>query len=565
MYADLDAEYRHLVRTNPGNDAVVEWLDDLQKKLMTFMIEATKIESWYKHLTTPNSELQHMRAEFFEAHAAALSPPMDAAILWNMAAFRRILKVQGLPTERSWKTLKEKILPYRSQAEQVEEFKLAMAALPPSPYSSPAIERFRRLHEHRSGRKRRPPSLTQAQVFVLKHGQREFARCLARGVADADLLLMCLKNVFDSYAQLKTRPVGLNFDGTTGPYCLSLDDARMIVEDAMEKQISRTSQRGMVVFANLKCRGCRRTDFVKTWSFTDAFEHMLQVHAKEVGEGLEFWQFAKPYSRQRETWVPGQEDDKHMCRFPWYTVPWPRCLPLVPGHQDTSKLDDWHPAISDPFVPLRARSTVSAFKGRRPRPTAVSATDFSGNLIFAAKTLNGTWLDDPCQMKIALKYALDLDENTQTTDALLSAFKASLEALQHANPSIDLRFRCGSCMGLGKVYHSARQVKHKIAIEGLLAHWDDKHEDTGASWTQGLMHLPTDSEVLDHIADADQRLQEERVVIRERTAALPMNHKKRPKLKSKVVMQARLAREAFDELYPPHACPGSSRNVSSSG
>jgi len=239
-----------------------------------------------------------------------------------------------------------------------------------------------------------------------------------------------------------------------------------------------------------------------------------------------------------------------MYRFPWYTVPWPRCLPLVPGHLDTSKLDDWHPAVSDPFVQLPPRSTISAFQGRRARQTIISGTDFGGNLIFATKLLNGTWLDGLCQLKVAMKYALDLYRDVHMAEPPLSTFRDNVEELQYANPSIDLRFRCGICVGQGKAYQSARHVKYKIAIEGLLVHWDEKHRDSGASWTQGLMQLPSESEVLDQIGEADRKLQEEKEATRERTTELPTNYRKRPRLKGNVVMQTRLAREALDDLFP---------------
>ncbi|KIX07011.1 uncharacterized protein Z518_04987 [Rhinocladiella mackenziei CBS 650.93] len=548
-YLQLEAEYLDFRRTHPGDVALRGWIDQVHRKTMSFMIEVADLELWHKRQNAGTTPLPAMRIDFFIARAAELSPPLSPNLLWKMAAFRRILKVQAPPSERSWKTLKEKILPYREQAQALEDYKMEMNP-GTVPHPRTHIKRYRRLHEHRMSRKEEPRVLTPEQEFVLDLGQREFERCQAANVADEDLLLLCLKNVFDTYSRLTNRPTGLNFNGTTGPYCLSLDDARMIVEDVMEKHIPRFSPRGLTVFQNLKCRGCRRTDFVKTWSFTKAFEHMLDVHAKQVGEGLEFWQFAVPFSREYEAWTPGREEDSFYHRFPWYTVPWPRCLPLVPGHRDPSKLDNWHPAVNEPFVELPRRIRISAFEGRRPRPTEIRNIDFVKNLLFAAKILNGVWVDGLCQMKIALKYALDLYTRTQLTEPPLPLFTSCIEELHKANPAIDLRFRCGICVGEGKVYRTARQVKYKISVEGLLEHWHEKHKDSGASWSQGLMQLPTDSEVMEQIADADRRLQEEKEATRERTAELSNNVRKRPKLKGNVVMQARLAREAFDDLFP---------------
>ncbi len=65
------------------------------------------------------------------------------------------------------------------------------------------------------------------------------------------------------------------------------------------------------------------------------------------------------------------------------------------------------------------------------------------------------------------------------------------------------------------------------------------------------MLLPSDSEVSEMIVEADQRLQVEQEATQERVSEASKHAKKRPRLKGNVVMQARLARTAFDELFPP--------------
>lgn len=523
---------------------------------MEFMVEVDNLETWHKRQKMSDINVHSLRERFFIARAAELSPPMKRSVLWRMAAFRRILKVQTPPTERSWKTLKAKILPYRLHAEIVEQFELDMMkssdrfsqnVLPSS--TPPAVKLYRQLHEHRSGQKAERRVWKPEQEFVLALGRREFTRCLDGNVADADLVLLCLKNVFDTYGSLTDVPDGLNYDGSFGRYRLSLDDARMVVEEVMEKQISKISLRGGTVFQNLRCRGCRRTDFIRSWSFVDAFEHILQVHATVVGQGLEFWQFAVPYARDLDQRFGERDYGAGGVGFPWYTVAWPRCLPLVPGHQDTWALDSWHPAISIPFVEHPRMATISAFEGRVPRTTEISQDDFVGNILHAAKTLNGVWLEGPCQMKIALKYAVDLYSRGEASEPPLSKFATCLELLHDANPAIELRFRCGVCVGEASVYRTARQVKYKISLEGLLTHWEEKHADGGYMWSQSLMQLPSAAEVMQQIREADQKLQQDREATRERTEQLSENVRKRPKLKANLVLNARSAGEIFDQLF----------------
>ena len=549
-YARLEAEYQQLNSSEPGDDAIKAWADKIHKETMELMIEANRLDSWSKRQTnlvqaTKAKDWRQTRIDYFETRAQEMTPPMPSNLLWKMAAFKGVLKVRSEGTQRSWDELRKKIENYRSHAEQVEEFDLLMSF----PDSNPQFKLFRQLHEHRCGRKGAQRTLQPEQKFVLRLGQAAFTRCVARGVADEDLLLLTLKNVFDSYSTGKDLPTGLNFDGTTGLYRLSLDDARMIVEDVIEKQVARNSPRGRVVFQSLRCRGCRRTDHIRTWSFVEAFEHILKSHGREVGEGLEYYQFAKPYCKVYNYWS-SPEEGRVEFKFPWYTTHWPRSLPLVPRHQDTSKLPAWHPVVPTEFVQLKRLPGTSAFEGRQPCKTDNPDDDFALNLIYAAKNLHGLWLDGPCQMKIALRFAYDLYMKQHTTEPALSKFMTCLDGLRAANPAIELKFGCGICVGEEKVHRSARQGKYKKAVDNLEKHWTSKHHSGSVSWTEGLMQLPSESEVLQQILAADEKLQEEKVALNEREMALSTNIKKRANLKRNVVLEQRAAGEVFDELFP---------------
>lgn len=555
-YTTLETEYLALRHANPTNTVVKEWLESTYEKVMAFMKEAAGLEKWNANQSQEKPDYYQTRGDFFEERAAALNPPMERDVLWNMAAFRNFLKIQSPPTERSWARLRAQILPYRHQAEQVLEYKDVMDDSPlgyddVDGHSRDILRSWMNLKRHRQGRKRIPCYFQPEQSFVLGIAQKELQKCLDSGVADEDLLLLTLHNVYVAHQLIEDRPIGLNYDGTRGPYQLSLDDARMVVEDVIEARIEPTSQRGAVVFSHLRCRGCRRRDFTKTWSFTDAFEHILNTHAMLVGEGLEFWKFAVPFIREQADWRPAPREvnaTKSIDRFPWYSQPWPQCLPLVPAHREPWTLDKWQPAISETYIELEKPPTISAFRGRAPAPNSFVDTDFVANIRFAAQVLNGAWLNDECQMKIALKYAMERWKLVSWTKPPVELFTLSMASIQEVNPTINLQFRCGVCVKEGVVNQNARQVKYRIAVDDLLAHWQTKHEDQ-LDWTEAI-NLPCDNEVERILDKANAKLQQEKDAARQRRAKMEDDIRKRPKLKNNVVINSRLARDVFDELFP---------------
>ena len=547
-YIKLENEYLELVNNNASDQELRQWTDKKHKKTMEFVTEAIKLESWCKQnihekQTTEAQDLRQTRARFFEARALELSPPMSAETLWKMADFKSILKVRSVPTQRSWDMLKSKIEPYRSHATQVLNFEEQMK----SPLNPAQFEVFKKLHNHRKARKSTPPSYQPEQKFVLRLAEKVFAR-IKNEAADEDLLLLCLKNIFDKYSALKELPTGLNFDGTTGPYRLSLDDARMIIEDVMEEQIPRNTPRGRIVFKSLRCRGCHRNDHVRTYSFEAAFEHILEKHAMEVGEGLEYYQFAQSYPKVYNPWTYAAEGCVEF-KFPWYTMFWPRCLPLVPKHQDPSKMKDWHPAVPTEYVQVEKRSNLSAFDGRQPCDTGHPDDDFAANLVFAMQKLYDLWLDSPCQLRIALKFAVDLYARKYAAPPSVSKFTACLDQIRTANPKIDLKFGCGLCVAEGKEHKSSRQNKYRKYVDQLERHWAQKHHGGPVSWTEGMMQLPSESEVGQQIAASDRKLRAEQEAVKERQLALHKDMKKRANAKASVILQQRAAGEVFDELF----------------
>jgi hypothetical protein len=554
-YTKLENEYQTLKSQNPTDNEIKIWADAKHTKLMEFMVEVNELETWSRQhlpaiLAAEAAECRRLRTEYFKERALDLSPPMSFDILKKMAAFKASLKVRDPPSERSWKGLKEKIQPYRSHAEHVLSYEKAMDALD---IHNPHISRFRALYDHRRSRMAIQPSLKPEQEYVLALGRVEFNKCIQAGVADEDLLLLCLRNIYDAYSRKKDKLKGLNFDGSHDTYRLSLDDAKMIVEDVMEKQIPRNTPRGRVVFQSLKCRGCTRTDHVRTWSFVEGFEHILQTHSLEVGEGLEFYHFAIPYPKAPSN-LPYSSQINSMrpgFKFPWYTAFWPRSLPFAPCHQIPVRLGNWHPAIAAPYEQVIRPSDTSAFAGRIPSNVNGKGDDFAGNMMHAISALSGLRLQGPIQMKIALKFAAGLHTKVTGREPPLSTFMDCLDDLKDCKTDIQLKFECGVCVSdEDRVHHNARTVRYRKALDSLERHWSAKHQSDGISWVDGFMRLPSESDVLQQILKSDKKLREEKQAVQTRNLSLPSNIHKKPDPKASVILEQRFAMDVFNELFP---------------
>ncbi|OAP62412.1 hypothetical protein AYL99_04615 [Fonsecaea erecta] len=550
-YAKIESEYWKFRVSGATHTAMMAWARKIHRETMEYMAEVNKIEAWLKEYTktvqgSKSQAWRQRRIEYFEARAAELSPPIDRKILWKMAAFTGNLKVGSDPTPRSWESLRLKIEPYRMQAQYVEDFERLMES--EFLETVPQVRLFRLLDAHRGGKEAVPRSYQPEQKFVLQLAHAEFVRCVNDGVADEDLLLLCLRNVFETYSTLENRPMGFNFDGTTGPYRLSLDDARMIVKDVIERHVQPHSERGRIVLQSLKCQGCQRKDHIRTWSFVEGFEHILQTHARQVGKGLEYYQFATPHPVNDMSGLSPREGGVEY-KFPWYTVAWPRNLPLVPRHQDLTQLGAWSPTGPTEFTPLPARLRVSAFHGRQPLKQQHAADAFGPNLVYAAQQLYGVRLDGRCQMKIALRYALDLYAQKHTTEPPLSAFWECLDDLATVNPGIELKFQCGICEVDDRRPGISARRKQKTAMDRLQMHWEHKHREGSVSWTQGLMYLPSDQELTQHIAEIDKKLQGEKDAVLGRAAVMSTDIKKRAKSKGSVLLGTKQASEVFDALF----------------
>jgi len=540
-YAAIYAEFSQ-IRAD-GAQAVLDWARKKHNQVIEHMKEVTVLEKWEKHSLQPQhaDTVRSRRKEFFLKKAAALEPPISEEVLLRMSAFHKALDSANPPTQRAWEILLSKLMPYRAQAEVALRHRRFINE---GTGADQELNLFRRLHAHR--RDRDQPE----QLFVLDIAAKELRDLADTEVADADLVLLCLKNVYERFQKVATEaPRVLKYDGTTGPYELCLDDARMIVQQVIEDHVESHSPRGAIVYDNFLCIGCTRTDNQRRFSFERAFEHILQHHAILVGEGLEFYRFAKPY-------IAIDDDDKSVCRFPWYTVPWPRNLPLLPAHRKVDRHTKWEPDADVAYVQAARSGKMSAFAGRTPvEAPGIESHDFQSNLVFAAESLKpAKGLDAACLTKIIFRYALDRLSDSPLRPAHTD-FVDAIPRMQAANPALTFKFRCAYCIREDKVFKSARQVKYAVPMDKLREHWELKHrvsvgtDGTPLEWTRDMMDLPSDREVWDRMLEADEKLRQEKEDVRRREEEVKKTVRKRPSLKGRVVLERELCVDVFARLY----------------
>jgi hypothetical protein len=317
-----------------------------------------------------------------------------------------------------------------------------------------------------------------------------------------------------------------------------MDDARLILEEVLEPEVKswQNAHRASVALNGFKCAGCPRKDCTTKYTFVKLFEHIHKKHACYVGEDTEFAMFALPYPRISSD------------QFPWYTVRWPRNLPVLAPHQSASRENKWHPDADEPYLEGRKPVGKSAFAGRRVlENSAINRDDFQGNLVFAAERLKRTALDGRCQTRIILQYAFD----RRSSDAVIPAlqqFTSSFKAIQDQNPSLDFKFRCGICLGEGDVPTTSKFIKCPVQFHELEKHYQALHRDK--PWATCMMDLPNEKELHELMLESDATLEQEKKRIQAREESVKMSWKKRPCRKAATILKTVPAMTAFDELFP---------------
>ena len=534
-YDQIEAEYLDKKRLDLPEEQILQWWQEKKSRTMKHMEEVVKISNWRAKFRWQQEGSNSLdRSQFFRAKAAALDPPMFQEELECMAAYHKALRSTNPPSDLAWQILLQKITPHRDVAAKVLEVQREMADSYGNWNNPPrSILRDRELREHRNHRNRGLKISATEQDFVVELGRREFERCLENGVSDTNLVLACFKNVFEAYEQLSDRPEGFCHDGSRGTYTLSMDDARMIVEEVIEPDMPTGSQRRSRVLNSFKCPGCR-TDYQREMGFVECLLHVYHKHAKQVGDDGEFWRLLRPF-------------DSPYRGFPFYSTPWMRCLPILPSYCDARVMRPWHPDSEMDFLQEEVGHSDSAFEGRAATWPGEEQPTFLEAFAYAMNSMQGVTLKPQFVLKVALRYACGLSAKFDLEIPTLADFIETITPIQKANPTLRLKFRCETCVKDEGELARARPVKFEVAVEQLYQHWNSKHSGQDLEWTQDFMRLPSDAELLEEMLKNDEKLRKDKAKI---TGFVQEEQaKKRPNPKASVILGMSFATDVFDELY----------------
>ena len=545
LRSDLEAllsERQGMVQAGILSTEYLNWKAEKGAQAQALMAQCTHIEDFQKQVLADQPRHREARADFFVAQAANLDPPMSKEVMEKMMAFKMSLDSNHEPTLRSWNDLKNKLLPHRAAAKELldrvrqnEEFRRLGVR-------SSAIQNFSQLHTLRS-RSSSPKVLQSEQTFVINLSQKELSGCKDRAVTDADLVLLVLKGVFDAYQRLPAaeRPRGTNYDLSQGTYTLTLDDARMIVQEVIEPEVQswNNSVRSRETLQRFKCVGCVRKDCTTRYNFDGLFQHIHEKHAILVADGEDFHKLYRAF-----------DNTPHDIKFPWYTVEWPKNLPIAASHHEVNKEKKWLADANVDYVTAALPETIPAFANREPFDNPdINPVDLTGNLAYAATKLQPTILTVNCQMRITLQYALDrYTVSPETPKPTLADFIACLPTLQTANEEFNLFFSCGVCKHHPDIPQSAIHTRPDPLLK-LQEHFQKTHSTTH-DWPTSFMDLPSDTELARHLEEADEQLRKEKRVTEEREAGLVKNPRKKKDPMVRAVLQRPEAGRIFAELFP---------------
>lgn len=207
------------------------------------------------------------------------------------------------------------------------------------------------------------------------------------------------------------------------------------------------------------------------------------------------------------------------------------------------------PHADVPYLAARKPSTVSAFANRQAYDEqTIQASDFEGNLVFAASKLSPTDLGTDCQTRIALQYALDRYATVNGAQRpSLKDFTSSFKKIREANVKFDFRYRCGSCCRQANIPRTTKFIKAPIHFHELEAHFERKHENR--DWTSDMMDLPSGEQLLDHMIEGDAVLEAQQAEVRDREESVKNSLRKKPCPKAQIILSKPASMSVFESLY----------------
>lgn len=456
------------------------------------------------------SQIRKEKIAFFKQKAAELDPPIGSEVLEKMAAYHSAIETMNKASLRSWDLLRPKI--ETPEVRAAAELLLRWENRPVGTRWNILNDEenvWEKLSSHRGGRLDRPKKYKQEQEFVISIAKREL-QALLNVVHDEDTLLLLLDNVRRAYEAIHEKPQGLNGDGSEGIYQLTLDDARMVIEDVLEQEVPKGTIRAKSVLGSLRCIACWRPDCNKSYEFEELMRHIRKVHCRHVGVKLNYWKLAAPIQ---------SSSSRHRCNdeVAWYHIPWPKSFPALPGHRKAMPGMYWNPDEEVEYVrhPGEASSAFENFVVCDD--PGIDATDLAANFCEAIRILAETRLEATAMIKIALEYTsrrakqdLDSPMGTAATCMTVAKFREQEDAMHEIAPTLKLKFMCGICMNDPKSSYHVRHTRYPIPLDKLVDHWRDKHNIDSESSIDGLLHLPAEGRLVQIMEEEDSKLKAEK-------------------------------------------------------
>ena len=299
----------------PSQEETTTWLAKQEAANGLVVSQLQKIEQWMENdrklREKDRADIREARAVFFVKGAARLDPPLEEGVLALCPSYCRSIEIAKPATEKSWQILRDKVKAEREHAAELYVKKKRLED----------IRGYREflVNNRDETIRNRQQTHSEEHCLVLKLGTTVVERILndPQGIHDLDLVNVILQEVYEEFEKLDDSEKPTN---GYGPYRLLMDDARLVYNEIILPLIDRFScqSRQTITKARLKCpvKDCRQPEHVA--DFLRLMEHLHTYHGNILDLDILLI---------------------HLRGFPWYTLEWPRNLPMLSAHQEAGEAE----------------------------------------------------------------------------------------------------------------------------------------------------------------------------------------------------------------------------------
>lgn len=449
------------VQDRASNLGFQAWLDTKATTHNVLVEKLQAIESWWllnKAKVREEARLKKQaRSTFFTGKALSLDPPLDLAALEQLECFRQAVVSKAKPSERAWKSLKNKIRSEQVRQQQQQQI-TATRVSPCVFYDLEWIEE-----------EERPEGTDQdfASTIQMRVDAMEGSFDKGKPTEYSDFVRVTLDTIYEENEQGSYEDDLYEYPQLTMSIAKDIYDA-YLAEERIDDLVESKKLFGAV---QLICPACKDGNAREQKNFLTLMNHIWDCHLDQgPGSDASFVQTTK----QKYT------------TFPWDHIKWPKTLPILPVGQTASECK---------IRLTRTADGHSAFKGRAAAThIGQGQPDFAGNVLFAASLLEETGLEDKYRTQIALKYACQR-WSKRSLPSRIQFEELQTALVRNGVSGLFEGFRCQKCCEAardgGTVGYFARSVK---PLAKLSEHYFNKHNPD--VWSREMLSLPTPQELL---------------------------------------------------------------------